>query len=44
MVRERLAVVAAGIASYDPAFDEADAVLGAGLACASELAAPGARP
>jgi hypothetical protein len=44
MVRERFAVAAAGIAAYDPAFDEDDAVLGVGLACASELTAPGVRP
>ena len=31
MIRERFAVATAGIASYDPAFDEGDAVLGAGL-------------
>ena len=40
MVRERFSVPAAGIASYDPAFDAEGGVLDAALACASLLTAP----
>ena len=40
MVRERFTIAAAGIASYDPAFDEDGRVLGAALACAGALASP----
>lgn len=40
MVRERFAVVAAGIASYDPAFDVDGRVLRSALACAGMLTAP----
>ena len=40
MVRERFTVAAAGIASYDPAFDADGRVLGAVLACAGALACP----
>ncbi len=40
MVRERFSVAAAGIASYDPAFDADGRVLGAALACASLLTSP----
>ena len=39
MVRERFSVAAAGIASYDPAFDADGRVLGAALACARVLTA-----
>jgi arginase len=39
-VRERFSVVAAGIASYDPAFDADWRVLDAALACARVLTAP----
>lgn len=37
MIRERFDVVAAGIASYDPAFDAEGAVLRAGFASAKAL-------
>ena len=37
MVRERFSVAAAGIASYDPAFDAGGAILRAGLASAQAL-------
>jgi hypothetical protein len=40
MVRERFSVAAAGIASYDLAFDPDGRVLGAALACVGLLAAP----
>ena len=40
MVRERFSVAAAGIASYDPAFDVDGGVLGVALACVGLLAAP----
>ena len=40
MVRGRFRVVAAGIASYDPAFDTEGGVLGTALACARLLASP----
>lgn len=40
MVRERFSVAAAGIASYDPAFDAEDGVLGVALACVGLLTAP----
>ena len=39
MVRERFSVAAAGLASYDPAFDADGRVLGAALACARVLTA-----
>jgi arginase len=39
MIRERFTVAAAGIASYDPAFDGTGAVLRAGLACVRALVA-----
>jgi arginase len=39
MVRERFSVAAAGIASYDPAFDADGRVLAAALACARVLTA-----
>jgi arginase len=44
MIRERFTVAAAGIASYDPAFDGTGAVLRAGLAGARALVAPRLRP
>ena len=44
MIRERFTVAAAGIASYDPAFDGTGAVLRAGLAGARALVAPHLRP
>ncbi len=37
MVRDRFSIAAAGIASYDPAFDEDGRVLQAALACAKTL-------
>lgn len=37
MIRERFTVAAAGIASYDPAFDTGGAVLRAGYVCARAL-------
>ena len=37
MVRDRFAIAAAGIASYDPAFDGGGRVLQAALACAKTL-------
>jgi hypothetical protein len=40
MVRERLAVAAAGMASYDPAFDADGQVLRAAIASASSLTNP----
>ena len=40
LVRERFAVAAAGIASYDPAFDPDGRVLAVALACARILTAP----
>jgi arginase len=40
VVRERFAVAAAGIASYDPAFDSDGGVLAVALACARMLTAP----
>lgn len=40
LVRERFAVAAAGIASYDPAFDADGRVLAVALACARILTAP----
>jgi arginase len=40
MVRERFVVAASGIASYDPAFDPHERILGVALACAGLLAAP----
>ena len=40
LVRERFAVAAAGIASYDPAFDSDGGVLAVALACARMLTAP----
>ena len=40
VVRERFAVAAAGIASYDPAFDADGRVLAVALACARMLTAP----
>jgi arginase len=40
MVRERFSVAAAGIASYDPAFDADGCVLAVALACARMLTAP----
>jgi arginase len=40
MIRERFTVAAAGIASYDPAFDGTGAVLRAGLAFVRALVAP----
>lgn len=40
MIRDRFTVVAAGIASYDPALDGTGAVLQAGLACARALVGP----
>ena len=40
VVRERFAVAAAGIASYDPAFDPDGRVLAVALACARILTAP----
>jgi arginase len=40
MVRERFPVAAAGIASYDPAFDPDGCVLAVALACARMLTAP----
>lgn len=40
MVRERFSVAAAGIASYDPAFDAQGNVLGAALACVEILTGP----
>jgi arginase len=40
IVRERFAVAAAGIASYDPAFDPDGRVLAVALACARMLTAP----
>ncbi len=40
MVRERFAVAAIGIASYDPAFDADGRVLGAALACVEALTSP----
>jgi arginase len=40
VVRERFAVAAAGIASYDPAFDPDGRVLAVALACARMLTAP----
>lgn len=40
MVRERFAVAAAGIASYDPGFDADGCVLAVALACARILTAP----
>ena len=40
LVRERFAVAAAGIASYDPAFDADGRVLAVALACARMLTAP----
>ena len=40
IVRERFAVAAAGIASYDPAFDPDGRVLAVALACALMLTAP----
>ncbi len=38
LVRERFSVAAAGIASYDPAFDAEGGILGAALACVGLLA------
>ena len=40
MVRERFGVAAAGIASYDPAFDAEGRVLDSALSCARILTAP----
>jgi arginase len=40
MVRERFAVAAAGIASYDPTFDPDGCVVAVALACARMLTAP----
>ena len=40
MLRERFVVAAAGIASYDPAFDAGGGVLDTALACIGLLAAP----
>ena len=40
MVRERFSVAAAGIASYDPAFDAQGNVLGAALTCVEILTRP----
>ena len=40
MVRERFEVVAAGIASYDPAYDADGRILRAALACAKTLTSP----
>ncbi len=40
MVRERFAVAAAGIASYDPAFDADGRVLRAALACVRTIVPP----
>ena len=40
MIRTRFTVAAAGIASYDPAFDVEDRVLGAAFGCARLLASP----
>jgi arginase len=42
MIRERFVVAAAGIASYDPAFDADGSVLDAAFACARLLASPSA--
>jgi arginase len=39
MIRERFVVAASGIASYDPAFDPHERILGVALACAGLLAA-----
>jgi hypothetical protein len=40
MVRERFAVAAAGIASYDPTFDADGRVLAVALACARIVTSP----
>jgi arginase len=44
MVRERFAVAACGIASYDPTFDSTGRVLRAALSCARRLALPAEPP